>query len=81
MKRSVILPIILLVYLLVMSYIGWPYYSQQDKYLEYFGIIGITLVVIVCLYFFLKRRDRFRKENRKRKDASMRRNFRDDKIR
>lgn len=81
MKRSIVLPILLLIYLVVMSFIGWPYYSENGKYFEYFGLIALTLIVIVCLFFFLKKRDRYRREHQKRKDASFRRNFRDDKIR
>ena len=81
MKRSIIIPVMLLIYLCIMAYFGWPHYSENGDYLEQFGIIGLTLVIIICLYFFLRRRDRYRIEVRKRKDASMRRNFRDDKIR
>ncbi len=61
MKRSTFVPLILTVYLAVMSYIGRGEY-QQGHYLYYFGIIGITLVVIVLLHFNLKKRERLRRE-------------------
>ncbi|MEG0949880.1 MAG: hypothetical protein RR837_03005 [Bacteroidales bacterium] len=81
MKRSILIPGVLTIYLIVMAVIGWPHYSAEGKYLEYAGLIGATLIVIVLLYFLLRRRDRMRREFRKQKDASLRRRFRDDNIR
>ena len=66
MKRSIIIQGMLIIYLCVMSYIGWLHYSENDNLIEYFGIIILTLIVIVCLFFFLRRRDKYRIENRKR---------------
>ncbi len=60
-KKSTWLPLILLVYLLVMAYIG----RQQvvaGKYLQYFGVLGVSLVVIVLLHFVLKKKERLREE-------------------
>ncbi len=51
----------LLVYLGVMSYIGRGELAQ-GHYLYYFGIIGLTLAVIIALHFTLKRRERQRQE-------------------
>lgn len=81
MKRSILIPGVLTIYLIVMAVIGWPQYIEQGKYFEYVGIIAATLVVIVLLYFILRRRDRMRREMRKQQDASLRRSFRDDNIR
>lgn len=62
-KRSILLPVVLTVYLAVMAYIGYPDYAAgRTSALMYFGIIGITLVVIVLLHFNLKRRERYRRE-------------------
>lgn len=61
LKRSTVIPIILLIYLAVMSYIGRGEF-MQGHYFYYFGIIGSTLVVIVLLHFFLKKRERLRRE-------------------
>lgn len=61
MKRSTVIPLIMLVYLAVMSYIGRGEFFA-GHYLYYFGIIGISLVIIVLLHFSLKRRERLRRE-------------------
>ncbi|MDE5988308.1 MAG: hypothetical protein K2F88_07465 [Duncaniella sp.] len=59
LRRSTVIPLILLVYLAVMSYIGFPEY-QQGHYLYYFGVIGVTLVIIWLLHLFLKKREKQR---------------------
>lgn len=70
-KRSTLIPAILLVYLAVMASIGWRQYASGDmSATEYFGIIAITLAVIVLLHFNMKRRERLRAE----READMRRN-------
>lgn len=62
-KRSTIIPAILFVYLVVMSTIGWKQYAAGAmSATEYFGIIAITLAVIVLLHFNIKRRERLRAE-------------------
>ncbi len=63
LKRSTLIPLVLLVYLAVMSVIGWKKYAIGDMSAgEYFGIIALTLAAIVLLYFNLKRRERLRAE-------------------
>lgn len=59
LRRSTVIPLILLVYLAVMSYIGFPEY-QQGHYLYYFGVIGVTLAIIWLLHLFLKKREKQR---------------------
>lgn len=59
--RSTLIPLLLLVYLAVMAYIGRGEF-QRGNYLYYFGIIGATLVCIVLLHFVMKRRERLRRE-------------------
>lgn len=59
-KKSTYLPAILLVYLLVMAYIGLPQ-LQRGEYLQYFSVFGISLAVIILLHFSLKRKERLRK--------------------
>lgn len=62
-KRSTLIPAVLLVYLAVMAAIGYPEYaSGRTSALYYFGIIAITLVVLVLLHFSLKRREKFREK-------------------
>lgn len=61
LKRSTLLPILLLIYLGVMACIGWPEYAAgRSSALYYWGIIASTLIVIVLLHFNLKRRERLR---------------------
>ncbi|MDE6541636.1 MAG: hypothetical protein K2L74_06470 [Muribaculaceae bacterium] len=65
-RRSILVPSVLLVYLAVMSAIGYPdYASGRTSALYYFGIIAITLVILVLLYFSLRRRERYREEREK----------------
>lgn len=59
-KRSVVIPLILLVYLGVMSYIGRGELAA-GRYLYYFGIIAITLLAIFLLHLNLRRRERNRR--------------------
>lgn len=64
-KRSTLIPAVLLVYLAVMAGIGYPEYAAgRTSALYYFGIIAITLVVLVLLHFSLKRREKYRDNNK-----------------
>ncbi len=80
MKRYNLITGLLLIYLIAMAIYGWEKFSTEGKYLEYFGIIVVTLIIIFVLRIVLKRKNRFREETRKRKDASGRRFLRDDQI-
>lgn len=65
-KRSTLIPAILFVYLMVMASIGYgDYAAGRTSALMYFGVIVITLVVLVLLHFSLKRRERYRAEREK----------------
>ncbi len=56
MKRAIIIPAILSVYLIVMVVLGWPsYVSGATSALLYFGGTAICLLCIVLLHFNLKR--------------------------
>ncbi len=62
-KKSTLLPLTLLAYLAVMSYIGYADYAAgRSSALYYFGVIGATLLVIILLHFSLKHRERLRNE-------------------
>jgi len=65
MKKINILTIVLLAYLLVMSYIGWPARNGKDNYTEYFAVIGISVAVIFLLRYL---RIRILKAKNKRKE-------------
>lgn len=73
-RRSTVIPLLLLVYLAVMAYIGWPEYaSGRSTGWYYFGIIGATLLVITLLHFSLKRRETLREKREAEDAAAMRR--------
>lgn len=60
-KKSTIIPLALFVYLIVMSYIGRSHLLAGD-YLFYFGVIGVTLLIIVLLHFMLKKREKIQQK-------------------
>lgn len=63
LKRSTLIPAILLVYLGVMACIGYPEYAAgKTSAAYYFGIIAVTIVIIVLLHFNIKHRERLRRE-------------------
>lgn len=62
-KRSTLSPLVLAVYLMVMASIGWgDYASGRTSALYYFGVIAITVVILILLHFSLRRRERYREE-------------------
>lgn len=66
-----LIPAVLLVYLAVMSVIAYPDYKKGiNSPAYYFGVIGVTLLVIVALFFFMRHRDRLRRE----REEDLRRN-------
>lgn len=60
-KKSTIIPLALLAYLGVMAYVGLPIY-REGRYLYYFGIVGVSLLVILLLHLSLKRKERLQRE-------------------
>ncbi len=49
-------------YLAVMAWMGRGQITKPEPdYLQYFGIIGISLVIIVLLYFALRRKEALRR--------------------
>ena len=74
MKRINITSIVLLIYLAIMSVVGWPGNKPNADYLGYATIIGVTLIVIILLRFMqikrLKTREKFKKENTDRQNRS-----------
>lgn len=57
MKKSTLIPTLLLIYLAVMAYIGRGELAAGN-YLYYFGIITITLTAIFLLHVVLKKREK-----------------------
>ncbi|MCI9607461.1 MAG: hypothetical protein HFJ94_04725 [Muribaculaceae bacterium] len=64
MKRSTVIPALLLVYLGVMCYIGRQQF-YDGHYLFYFGIIAATLLVIFLLRLTLLKREKDRENNKR----------------
>ena len=62
-KRSTAIPAALAVYLAVMACIGYPEYAAgRTSALYYFGIIAITVIILILLHFTLKKREKLRQE-------------------
>ncbi len=66
MKRSYLVPLALLVYLIGISIYAYPGRMPNITWTQYGLTIGITLVCIVILYFLLKKRDQMRDQRRKK---------------
>lgn len=69
MKKSNLITIILLIYLGVMAYIGWPKF-EAGQYVEYFAIILVTLIVIFLLRVVLRKKERLKRERQQQQDLS-----------
>lgn len=68
LRRSTYLPLALTLYLAFMAYVGRSY-LLNGEYMYYFGVIGVSLVVIILLHFSLKRREAL-KEKRNNDNSS-----------
>ena len=54
-----VVPVLLMVYLAAMAFVGYPRYAAgQVSVVQYFGIIAATVAVIVLLFFSLRARYR-----------------------
>lgn len=51
----------MLIYLGFMAYVGFPH-LLAGEYLFYFGIIGISLIIIIALHFVLKKKELLRQK-------------------
>ena len=60
-KKSTLIPLALLAYLAFMAVVGFSYF-QSGEYLFYFGVLGITLFIIVLLHFTLKKREKLQQK-------------------
>lgn len=63
LTRPVVIPLILLVYLAVMACLGLDgLRTGQTSLFQYVATIVITLGIIVLLHFYLKKRERLRRQ-------------------
>lgn len=63
-KKSIFIPSLLLVYLAVMAYMGREKLFAGN-YLEYFGILIVTLLCIAILFFTLRKQEQIRERKQK----------------
>ena len=62
-NKTIVIPLVLLFYLFIMSYIGYSGYSSGEfSATRYFGVIIGSLFIIILLYFSLKRKEKLKKE-------------------
>ncbi len=66
-KKSIFIPLLLLIYLAVMAFIGRDILISGN-YLEYFGIIAVSLLCIAGLYYTLRTQERMRAQRRRELD-------------
>lgn len=70
MKRHAILPIVIGIYAAVMAYMGRAQFFNPSTRNTYLLTVIIEALVIIGLYFFLRRRDRLRRERRDRESSA-----------
>lgn len=64
MKKINLTTLVLLLYLAVMSVIGWPGNRPDASYMGYFAVIGATLVIIFLLRYLQIKRWKMRQQRR-----------------
>ncbi|MBD5213649.1 MAG: hypothetical protein HDS75_02335 [Bacteroidales bacterium] len=65
MKKSTLIPLMLTAYLFVMAAWGYKFWADGTySSLRYFGIIAVTLVIIILLHFHLKKYPRRNRRNK-----------------
>jgi len=66
-KKQFLFPAVLLIYMAIMAYIGYPRYKESGNWSEYLTVTGISVLLVVLLFFILKRkqqiRDRFTRKD------------------
>ncbi len=72
-RKSIFIPAILLLYLAVMAYIGRDN-LVSGNYLEYFGIIIVSLLCIIGLYYTLRTQERIRARRQSEMDEQKKKN-------
>ena len=70
-QKSVLIPLFLLIYLAAMAFIG-RHNIAEGNYLEYFGIITVSLVCIAGLHFTLRTQEKIRARKQRELEESER---------
>lgn len=63
LKKSIFIPSLLLIYLGVMAYMGRDKFLSGN-YLEFFGILIVTLLCIILLHITLRKQEKIRERRR-----------------
>lgn len=66
--RHIIIPAVLFIYACIMAYIGRDALQDPDRKLTYFLTLGAETAILIALYFFLKYRDKLRREREEDQD-------------
>jgi len=61
-KRHILIPLLLLIYITVMAVMALPRYQESGNWGEFSIIIGISLLIIILLYFVYKRKQNIREK-------------------
>lgn len=64
LKKSILLPAALLIYTLVLAYLGRDMIENGGK-IEYLATLGISLLIIVLLHIVLKKKEKTKDKNNK----------------
>jgi LPXTG-motif cell wall-anchored protein len=65
-KKHILLPAVLLIYVAILAIITYPGYKASGNWSEYFSVIGISLLLVVLLFFILKRKQKIREQFNKK---------------
>lgn len=71
MKRINLTTLVLLLYLAVMSVIGWPGNRPDASYTGYFAVIGATLAIIFLLRYLQIKRWKMRQQRRENENKQV----------
>lgn len=64
-KRHILLPAILLIYVAVIAFFSLPNYRKSSNWTEFWLIIGATVGIIVVIAFIYKKRQTLRDKHKK----------------
>lgn len=59
-KRHILFPAMLLIYIVVMAIIAFPNYRESGNWQEFYLILGGSILITFLLFFILKRKQRLR---------------------
>ncbi|MDL2257252.1 hypothetical protein LJC06_03495 [Bacteroidales bacterium OttesenSCG-928-I14] len=67
MKKYIILPVVLLIYLGVIAYFSYPSPENGKSFVQYYITIAISVIVCIALGYFLKKKEEKEKANKNKK--------------